>query len=759
MAQVKQEQTPWEDSANLNQNQNLDQNPDCKGFQSSLLPLVKTEPEEVHIPDFQELSAFQEPIKHENESSDCDTDDTEDWAFNSSAENTQQCSECGETFGSILSLRRHHLKVHKDKLPFHCPFCQRGFASNSHLTDHLRIHTGEKPYSCPVCAKTFSQRGNIHRHVRYTECAEEFSKKTLRTQHWHLHNGEEPDNCTFCRRVNCSEYGEGFTSLSKLKMHERTHRMNNRELTFRCSICKREFGRKCHLNQHARTHVEEWPFRCSFCWKGFSRLGNLERHEMSHVEEKPIQCTFCPKVFAKNRLLTRHLRTHTEEKSHKCTLCLESFTSKTLLKQHKKTHGKKHQCSKCEKVFTSRLRLLRHEKNHITCPLCPKTYQTKLGLKMHMGTHTELPFGCSVCKTRFNQQEDLQKHMDSHKKSYLSCQEKLDFETLKCQFCSEEFPKPIFLKRHMQIHITAKTLEEKQKRIKKTRPLKCTICSLEFEDRTELMSHVGTHSWGKLIGCWVCGKGFTLLKNMLQHVKEKHQSAIRDEKLESGRSQSETVPSEPPGRSVDSATNESSKNIHRLRMTSSVSIGKKENQRQTVRVEERLNLSPARSVDFPTNSSLKSNMQTMDTSSVSDFLSFLQRQTIHVGEILLLSPGCSLDFPVNNFSKSHLKTVVAAPVSGDELKSEGTFLERSMDVKNDGKTAEESVNLKTPSPQRDQTHGPYSCTICSKVFNFSSELYKHLRAHTGEKPFSCSVCAKGFTQRSMMQRHLQTHLS
>ncbi|KAI5208453.1 hypothetical protein AUEXF2481DRAFT_292926 [Aureobasidium subglaciale EXF-2481] len=47
--------------------------------------------------------------------------------------------------------------------PFHCSFCNRGFARHEHLKRHITTHTNEKSYAC-FCGKAFARKDLLKRH-------------------------------------------------------------------------------------------------------------------------------------------------------------------------------------------------------------------------------------------------------------------------------------------------------------------------------------------------------------------------------------------------------------------------------------------------------------------------------------------------------------------------------------------------------------------------------------------------------------------
>eukprot|EP00090_Calanus_glacialis_P005529 TRINITY_DN14286_c0_g1_i1.p1 TRINITY_DN14286_c0_g1~~TRINITY_DN14286_c0_g1_i1.p1 ORF type:complete len:860 (-),score=202.55 TRINITY_DN14286_c0_g1_i1:162-2741(-) len=54
-------------------------------------------------------------------------------------------------------------------------------------------------------------------------------------------------------------------------------------------------------------------------------------------------------------------------------------------------------------------------------------------------------------------------------------------------------------------------------------------------------------------------------------------------------------------------------------------------------------------------------------------------------------------------------------------------------------------------------NGAKQCHICSKVFNDTTRIKRHLLSHSVKKPYKCNLCGWGFHQKCNMERHLASH--
>uniref|UniRef100_A0A9J7ZTM9 C2H2-type domain-containing protein n=2 Tax=Cyprinus carpio carpio TaxID=630221 RepID=A0A9J7ZTM9_CYPCA len=76
------------------------------------------------------------------------------------------CDKCGMGFKYAESLSNHMRRIHSRDNCFICNQCGENFGSKVSLYSHVRLHTKEKQFICPLCGDTFLQNGNLKSHLR-----------------------------------------------------------------------------------------------------------------------------------------------------------------------------------------------------------------------------------------------------------------------------------------------------------------------------------------------------------------------------------------------------------------------------------------------------------------------------------------------------------------------------------------------------------------------------------------------------------------
>ncbi|XP_045928481.1 zinc finger protein 154-like isoform X3 [Micropterus dolomieu] len=252
-------------------------------------------------------------------------------------ENESTCLECGKTFASRSSLKKHHT-VHSSARPFKCTQCDKAYKNKKDLNQHLLIHSQPKvlSFACSLCEKRFSSQALLTVHLRHhsgerpfacSHCDKRFLTNAVLKSHMRIHTGERPYACTLCDKK--------FTQLYPRAVHLRMHK---KEKPYLCSTCGMSFCSSGALLVHSRTHTGERPYQCESCGKGFATAVQLTVHRRFHTGERPYSCSQCDKSFHSSSGLKKHMRTHTGEKPYECLTCHKTFSQKSSMKIHLKVH-------------------------------------------------------------------------------------------------------------------------------------------------------------------------------------------------------------------------------------------------------------------------------------------------------------------------------------------------------------------------------------------------------------------------------------
>ncbi|KFB45110.1 hypothetical protein ZHAS_00013031 [Anopheles sinensis] len=237
------------------------------------------------------------------------------------------CDLCLTTFHDRATLewhRKHHLYSvgDSDNRPangYVCDVCEKRCASSSHLHLHRKVHLEKKPYSCVYCDRTFTSSGNRQKHItrvhtherRYqcTKCSESFIyARQLKIHRDIKHTSFIDGDRNSGKWVTCSTCNESFPSQVSLRNHQnQEHRKEQR--AFVCGHCAKRFKQATHLRNHILTHTGVRAYECEFCTKRFAMAGDLRVHRRIHTKEKPFRCELCPAAFIMGKQLNKHRST------------------------------------------------------------------------------------------------------------------------------------------------------------------------------------------------------------------------------------------------------------------------------------------------------------------------------------------------------------------------------------------------------------------------------------------------------------------
>ena len=137
------------------------------------------------------------------------------------------------------------------------------------------------------------------------------------------------------------------------------------------------------------------------------------------------------------------------------------------------------------------------------CNYCGKSFKTYPELAEHHRTHTgEKPYVCDICGKAFGRSYTATEHRRLHTGE----------RPYQCDTCGKRFITAGDLSKHKRLHTGEK-------------PYKCKLCGKEMSTGRENADHKRMHAGGNV--CPICGKFFTRLHNMKEHMNGAHNGLKR----------------------------------------------------------------------------------------------------------------------------------------------------------------------------------------------------------------------------------------
>uniref|UniRef100_A0A182JY45 Transcription factor grauzone n=1 Tax=Anopheles christyi TaxID=43041 RepID=A0A182JY45_9DIPT len=283
------------------------------------------------------------------------------------------------------------------------------------LREHFHLGCEKCPYKSESVPDLFQHYRQEHQTPGYVECCNrKFFRRARLLEHLGAHLGS----------IVCDVCGKVFRNVCSLDLHKLDHEKPRHARQFKCDLCNYSFHKLYHLKQHQKRHER---LRCTVCDKVLAGEQGLKTHmQKMHGTDNTQICPTCGKEFRCELAMKRHIRAHmgivTVERVQ-CDQCSKWFDSKVNLRNHiKGVHdgAGPMQCDECQHVSPNRRALANHKlrahgrKQSFECEHCGKKLNTKLTLKEHMASHTNIPlYSCEFCGITFNSNANKYVHRKS----------------------------------------------------------------------------------------------------------------------------------------------------------------------------------------------------------------------------------------------------------------------------------------------------------------------------------------------------------
>ncbi|XP_031831746.1 uncharacterized protein LOC116426646 isoform X2 [Nomia melanderi] len=241
----------------------------------------------------------------------------------------------------------------------------------------------------------------------------------------------------------------------------------------------------------------------------FPKRTLLNRHRAKHSYENGKVCSDCGKMLKTEEDDKEHKEHYCIKKQFKCNRCLQTFSIEQTYLLHIQNH-ENHKCSKCDVTFASKKKAHEHYKI---------VHSSKLN-------HSKISNGdiyfCADCRHTFIKKDDYSRHLESTLHLSKIKKEISVRDTFNCSICSKKL-------------ISQRALDQHVRRIHKgEKRFACDIygCTFQCARKSDLDRHKQLHIEQRNIVCEQCGKTFTsvsILNDHVLYVHNKERQFICDE--------------------------------------------------------------------------------------------------------------------------------------------------------------------------------------------------------------------------------------